>query len=164
MESYQYKAIAKSALKTNALYDYWAMEEWDVEFNDNISKTLGRAKCHDRVIELSSKAFIENEHMIPKETLIDIVLHEVAHALDYEDRGTSGHDEAWKDWARKVGADPTRTTSLPEVAVKAMASWKRECPECGWTSYYDGKPRKEETYCPDCHEHESVQQLEILRA
>lgn len=165
MESYQYKAIAKSALKTHALNDWWPIEEWEVEFNDDINKILGRARCHSRVIELSSEAFIENEDKISKETLIDIVLHEVAHALDFEDRGTSGHDEAWKDWARRVGADPTRETSLPEEAVKAMANWKRECPECGWTSHYSGKPRKEEAYCPDCHESKNKSvKLEILRA
>lgn len=165
MESYQYKAIAKSALRTNAKTSSQkaAAKEWDVTFNDDIKKTLGRAKCRERVIELSSATFIDIEHLIPKETLIDIVLHEVAHALDYENRGTSAHDSSWKYWAREVGADPTRTTRIPDEAQKAMANWKRECPKCGWVSYYDGKPRKEETYCPDCHDDGVSVKLEILR-
>jgi len=162
MKSYQYKAIAKSALKTHASGAHWPVDEWDVEFNNDISRTLGRAKCRERIIELSASLFIDHEDKVSKEVLVDIVLHEVAHALDFEDRGTSGHDEAWKSWARKVGANPNRTTELPKEARKAMAKWKRECPECSWACYYDGKPRKK-AYCPDCHEVGNEVELEIKR-
>lgn len=38
----------------------------------------------------------------------DVARHEIAHALDFETRGRSGHDRVWKEWARRCGADPTR--------------------------------------------------------
>lgn len=38
----------------------------------------------------------------------DVARHEIAHALDFETRGHSAHDETWKAWARRCGADPTR--------------------------------------------------------
>lgn len=38
----------------------------------------------------------------------DVARHEIAHALDFETRGRSGHDRVWKAWARRCGADPTR--------------------------------------------------------
>lgn len=34
--------------------------------------------------------------------------HEIAHALDVEERGTTDHGPNWQKWAIKVGAEPVR--------------------------------------------------------
>lgn len=47
------------------------------------------------------------------EVMEDVARHEVAHALDYEARGRSAHDAAWRAWARRCGADPTATYEGP---------------------------------------------------
>lgn len=45
----------------------------------------------------------------------DVVRHEVAHALDFETRGRSGHDGVWKAWARRCAADPARLYEGPDL-------------------------------------------------
>lgn len=47
----------------------------------------------------------------PESEQKDTVLHEIAHALDFEERGTSDHGPRWKAIARRVGATPTRCGS-----------------------------------------------------
>jgi predicted SprT family Zn-dependent metalloprotease len=59
----------------------------------------------------------------------DTLRHEIAHVLDYEDRGTSDHTHQWKKWARRCGADPSTTGHLPEE-VKPDYRWWLWCPEC----------------------------------
>ncbi len=67
---------------------------------------------------------------LPWEVLEDTIRHEIAHALDYETRGRSGHDAAWKAWALRCGAVPERLhTGIP--ADKEHAPYLGVCPSCG---------------------------------
>ena len=62
----------------------------------------------------------------------DVARHEIAHALDYETRGRSGHDAAWKAWARRCGADPTATYDGP-IGDDGTSRYVATCPACGWS-------------------------------
>ena len=42
------------------------------------------------------------------EEVKDTILHEIAHALSYEDNGHTGHGRNWKKWCLIVGASPNR--------------------------------------------------------
>lgn len=42
---------------------------------------------------------------------VDTILHEIAHAIDYEIRGTSNHDDEWKQVARAIGCNGERVSS-----------------------------------------------------
>ncbi|GIV59153.1 MAG: hypothetical protein KatS3mg043_0242 [Rhodothermaceae bacterium] len=59
-----------------------------------------------------------------------VMRHEIAHALDFETRGRSGHDDVWKAWALQCGAEPTRCYEGDEPAG-AAAPYQGTCPSCG---------------------------------
>lgn len=137
----------------------YGLEDWDFEFNFRFKRKIGRCKCGDKTIELSGVWFIEigMDRIVEaggrKDFAEDTILHEIAHALDFLDRGKSGHDWRWKEMARKVGADPTRTESIPDEIVKLKADWYRECPNCGEKYYYHKKPTAERACGKCCDEH-----------
>ncbi len=63
--------------------------------------------------------------------IYDTLLHEVAHILDYIYNGfetcpAAAHGPTWKEWARKVGADPTRYSS-----IKLKTKYELCCRESG---------------------------------
>jgi predicted SprT family Zn-dependent metalloprotease len=70
----------------------------------------------------------------------DTVLHEIAHAIDVERRGTSDHSATWKHIARAVGADPTRTS---DIVKSVPGRYKLTCPDpdCDLEVYMYRKPK-----------------------
>ena len=71
----------------------------------------------------------------------DVARHEIAHALDYETRGRSGHDAAWKAWARRCGADPTATYDgpLPDDGTSPVVG---TCLSCGASRPFHRTPTR----------------------
>lgn len=66
--------------------------------------------------------------------ILDTIRHEIAHALDRERRGTSGHDAVWRAVAREVGARPDRLAderASEEFAAATPAPWRIVCDRCG---------------------------------
>ena len=58
----------------------------------------------------------------------DTVLHEVAHAIDVERRGSTRHDLVWKGICREIGARPQR---LADEAMEVPFKWRATCARCG---------------------------------
>lgn len=83
----------------------------------------------------------------------DTIRHEIAHALDIEERGTSDHSWKWKAWAVRVGANPNRTgKTTNEDAAKALAyksKYRMECKKCGNVNPSHRK-RKYNSSCGHC--------------
>lgn len=140
----------------------FGLEDWNFEFNYRFKRKIGRCKYgSDTKIELSGIWFDEvgMEKIVQaggrNDLARDTILHEIAHALDYLDRGKSGHGFIWKNVARSVGADPSRTEKIPEKLVKLKASWYRECSNCGEKCYYYKKPTSERACRRCCEKHNS---------
>lgn len=128
------------------------LDGWTVKFNGRIKRAVGKCKMRKRRIDLSKTWFIEYGDEVGDETFKDVILHEIAHAVDYERRGTSDHSRKWKQVAREVGADPTRTADgIPKELIAKVSDWKRECPKCSWETYYQSKPTADGHLCPECH-------------
>ena len=64
----------------------------------------------------------------------DTILHEIAHALDYKQRGKSGHDEAWKAICRKIGAKPSRSSE--NGFPRDLFKYEIKCTNCGQVVAY----------------------------
>jgi predicted SprT family Zn-dependent metalloprotease len=83
----------------------------------------------------------------------DVARHEIAHALDYESRGTSDHGSRWRDWALACGADPGRLydgVPLRDAASRYVGSCINDC---GYERpFYRAVTRA--YFCPDCAEAE----------
>lgn len=121
---------------------------WTIRF-DRARRRLGicrweRRGRRARVISLSRFYAAEGGWAIME----DVVRHEIAHAIDYETRGTSDHGPIWKAIARRVGADPTRLYEGPDVPddaskyVGICATCEKEHP------FYRRVSRRHA--CPDC--------------
>lgn len=156
---------------TRQLLAEHGLEEWDVVWS-RAKKSIGRAAVkrdrvtgalRDREIRLSTFWFVEaGENEVARKlrqnpdtdandnVLEDVIRHEIAHALDYEARGTSDHGWKWKQKCEVTGADPTRTTEMPEDLAMLAASWFRVCDTCDFKVPYYSKPQKEHASCPDC--------------
>lgn len=78
----------------------------------------------------------------------DVARHEIAHALDYETRGRSAHDAAWKAWATRCGADPTATYDgpMPDDGTSRLVA---SCPACGVERPFHRMPTRAYA-CPAC--------------
>ena len=73
---------------------------------------MGRASARGKYIELSSHLVHINRNTPDFITRIkETILHEWAHALDWEyDKGW-GHGATWKKWMRRLGIQPERCFS-----------------------------------------------------
>lgn len=85
----------------------WKIPQIQIEWRN--MKELGLASPWENKIILSSKILSSSA------LLTEIVRHEIAHILDYNERGTflkngknDFHGKNWKKWCLKVGCRPRR--------------------------------------------------------
>lgn len=97
--------------------------QWRVRWAHRGSiRTCGRAIYAGKVVELNKDYFfLTPEH----DVCLDTCLHEVAHALNYERSGTTGHTPLWKSVCREIGAKPERLNHdavMPTQQTKGIAT------------------------------------------
>jgi len=114
---------------TGELMKEWGLTEKGWYFRwDNRKTSFGRCSLREKCISLSLYLL----PTISDEEAEDTIRHEIAHALDFHDRGTSDHSWKWKAWAVKVGAKPERCGHATEHDVKEAMAYKSkyrlECP------------------------------------
>lgn len=152
----------------NKLEEYGIADQFEVVTSSRMKRAVGRAShkgvnkltgdVHKGKLKLSSVWFDEIgmekliEEGVDEDFGEDVVLHELAHCLDYVERGESDHSYKWKENARRVGADPTRTFDLPQKLHELTAKFKRVCSHCGEvTEYYYKKPHSnKDRACGKC--------------
>lgn len=128
---------------------------WDFKFS-RAKKAIGHTEHPRRSIALS-RVLIQNG--LSENIIDDTIRHEISHALDYEIRGTTDHGPEWKDLARRCGADPERTSDLPEEVPPAYR-WHRWCPECeAVVGKYYRRPTSDRYVCRECRS-----ELDIVKA
>jgi predicted SprT family Zn-dependent metalloprotease len=110
---------------------------WKVRFN-NRKRAFGLCKSRQKVIELS--AFLLP--LCTAEQIKDTVLHEIAHAIDNEQRGYSNHDYVWKNIARSIGCTGYRVKTLSKEAREQISyKWEAHCENCGMIGGYQKRPK-----------------------
>lgn len=119
---------------------------WSFDF-DRAKKRLGNTRMRDKIITLS-RILVDNG--MPRDQIEDTLRHEIAHAVDYEKRGTSAHDSTWKALAVKCGANPKRTGHLSKDVLPEH-KWHRYCPNCKKVvGRYHRKPTSSRYVCKTC--------------
>ena len=127
------------------------MEEhgiYDFDFQFNNSKTsLGKCRYGNHRVIFLSRWFVLNNS---KEEIIDTILHEIAHALDFYDRGTSDHGKNWRKHCVRIGCVPK---SCSENTIKPNNHYKYvDTCGCGIT-YRRHRVRRHSLYrCPKCQQ------------
>jgi len=109
----------------------WGLFGWEIDFS-NRKRTLGHCNCTKKLISISNAYLKTNTFPVMKDTL----LHEIAHALQFEKTGKTDHGKSWKSIARDVGCRPVRCADLKEVNLPS-AKYIGTCPCCGnKTNFY----------------------------
>lgn len=55
---------------------------------------------------------------VSREEFVDTLLHELAHNIDTQLRGTSGHDRPWKCLARMLGCRPYAKKDIGDILIQ----------------------------------------------
>lgn len=116
---------------------------WSFEFN-NRKGAIGLCSPRQKTIAISQSWFDGN--MDKSHDWEDTLRHELAHAVDFEMRGTSDHSNIWKSVARQVLCDAQRTTGAFE---RGDSRYLIICPNCN-KKQAAHKRRAPRTACGDC--------------
>jgi predicted SprT family Zn-dependent metalloprotease len=127
--------------------DYPQLAGWSFRWNDRLTNAMGRCcvkkKSNQKWIELSSRIVslnIELPDFLNK--IADTILHEWAHALEFEERGVLSHSPTWRKWMMKLGRPPERCyngdlyTMIPRGATHVI----RNSTTGRIFRYYNGEP------------------------
>ncbi len=142
----------------------WGLTEkgWAFTWN-NSRRAIGSCKfqrlrhdsifIHSRPVKLVKEIRLSRFMLgvISEDEQRDTVLHEIAHALDFEQRGTSAHDDTWKWWAVKVGAKPEpckRMDANERAAIIKRSKYTLRCPNGHERAAH--RVRKHPTSCGEC--------------
>jgi predicted SprT family Zn-dependent metalloprotease len=90
-----------------------------------------------------SRSFVEAG--ISMDEITDTMLHEIAHAIAGH---AAGHGPEWKAVCRRIGADPTRTSS---ATASPEATWKGYCPRCENVRAKFHRAPLRVRFCAPCH-------------
>lgn len=101
-----------------------------------------------RVISLSKQ--LTEKNLNNGEQVLDVILHEIAHALTYLVYGSRhGHDMYWKNTCRQIGANPERYYDDEKVEA-VEGKYTLECKCCGKRYQMYKKPKVVRS-CGVCH-------------
>jgi len=130
------------------------LEMWTLEISSRMEKSAGQVryrrdiytkKPYDKKIRFSRTFLLSADD----DRVIEVVLHEIAHALDVEKRGYSCHDSVWRSILRGLGAkDVGRRYELSDQEVSNRIKncerkmYVYECPNCKKQSIFYRKLRK----------------------
>lgn len=138
---------------------YPCLRNWGFRWNNRLSNTMGRAvrtPSGSKYIELSTKVIKLNLNTanfinIVKQT----ILHEWAHALDWENHKQWAHGPTWKAWMRTLGIPPERCFDSSIVLVKPnKAKFVIRHRAAGIFSYYRNSPTKHDLIAAGLWAHE----------
>jgi hypothetical protein len=120
---------------------------WSFKYNVRKS-SLGicSVKLGVKTIQLS-KWFIQNS----KDGMglwEDTMLHEIAHAIDMETRGSSSHDEVWRSIALSIGCNGKRCGDV-DFKENVTSKYTLVCGSCDFKEPSHKKKRRSSS-CPNC--------------
>ena len=115
MDLKELEAIARREMVKHGLHG------WTFGFADT-KRRLGACKYRTKCIEIAEFYALGS----PRETVLDTLLHEIAHAIAGP---AARHGPAWKAIAMRLGATP-RACENSHQAVVRPGDWQATCPAC----------------------------------
>ena len=135
--------IALRLMRQHGLSDYTF--KWD--------RAVRRFGCHNGRLKTLSLSRPMTEHETNEKRVINTILHEIAHALDYRKRGYSNHDSKWKRVAKSIGCSGERCSSGSGVDKSQFMKWVATCPSCEKEVYYARKTKVDKACGSCCKKH-----------
>lgn len=111
---------------------------WKFEFN-NRKRALGLCSPRNRTIYLSNWVIQNSNNTF--ETWEQTMLHEIAHAIDVENRGRSDHSWIWLNIARQIGYKGGREAKI-DYKEDTVSKYTIVCDKCGYTHPSHKRSRK----------------------
>lgn len=105
-------------------------------------RCLGVCKYRTKRIEIAEYYALNS----PPETVIDTLMHEIAHAIAGP---KAGHGPVWKEIAMRLGASP-QACDKTQMAVLKPGDWQATCPACGKTYHRYKRPKTVSGYRCKC--------------
>lgn len=81
-------------------------QPWKFAWSNKMTRAFGY--CYSHLTIKLSRHYFELNRKFPS-IIQDIILHEIAHAMQYEEMGYMSHDKHWKNYCLKIGAQPKVT-------------------------------------------------------
>jgi predicted SprT family Zn-dependent metalloprotease len=135
MDSTELKAIASREMMKHGLHG-WTFRLADAK------RQLGVCKYRTKRIEIAEYYALNS----PSETVLDTLLHEIAHAIAGP---AARHGPHWKAVAIRIGARPRACDDSDETAMKP-GDWQATCPACKKIIHRYKRPRSLSGYQCRC--------------
>jgi predicted SprT family Zn-dependent metalloprotease len=101
---------------------------WKFEFN-NRKRAAGLCSYRKKTIYVSK--YLLEQNLDKSLEFENTLRHELAHAIDFEMRGTSDHSKVWKAVAREVLCTAERCYSTDVIQTKVQTKYTVVCDTCG---------------------------------
>jgi predicted SprT family Zn-dependent metalloprotease len=135
MDLKELEAIARRELARHGLHG------WTFDLS-NAKRRLGVCNYRRKRIEVA-EYYARNS---PPETVLDTLLHEIAHAIAGP---AAKHGSQWKAVAVRLGATPRSCETAGQVVVEP-GDWQATCPACEKTVHLYRRPRSLTGYRCKC--------------
>jgi len=123
---------------------------WTYSF-DQANSRFGWCDFNKKHISISEPICLLNEGTnFP--VIKDTILHEIAHALTYEQYGNTAkpHGKEWQEIAKQIGCNGERCYNSRKV-IAPEPKYKYKCPKCGYTyNRYRKISKSSPVACSDC--------------
>jgi len=103
------------------------INDWTFKWNKKVG-IFGFCDCTMKEISLSRPM---TEHETNGDRITNTILHEIAHALDCNDRGMTNHDGNWERIAKSIGCSGSECGNSGGLEKKKFAKWVAQCKNCG---------------------------------
>lgn len=130
--------LANEMLNTTWVFDIYrnrdaqfinlALLGWKFEFNTR-KRAAGLCSKRDKTIYISEWLLMQNLNKAIE--FENTLRHEIAHAIDFETRGTSDHGRIWKAIAIRVLCDGERCYTHEQISIKEKTKYTLVCDNCG---------------------------------
>lgn len=107
---------------------YLPNKQWGFRFNSRKnSRRLGACFYRQKMIEINQLYAYHN----PLLSVVDTILHEIAHAIAYEQtRTVQHHNPLWHSISLQIGCNGNRT-GTDRTPIDIACKWGIYCPNCG---------------------------------
>lgn len=122
------------------------LKGWTFKWLNQEVGRFGLCKCKYKTIFLSR---LMTQHETDISRIENTILHEIAHALDCEQRGFTKHDDNWFKIAKSIGCTGTKCAPITGLDKKKFMKWVATCDSCGKEYFKYYKP-KDNLSCSRC--------------
>ena len=114
------------------------LPDWTFKWN-NRTAWLGLCDIGKKTIYLSKLWVVK----LTEDEALDVILHEVAHALAWVRWGSHKHDAKWRLMCLELGAKPNRLArvSISRSDLDTNAKWTVQCYGCNKKTPWTRKPK-----------------------